>query len=65
MHGPLEFTLTNSTDHHLIGYMYVSVRAFAENLAAPVPEPSGAALLLGELAALGARARRRQQLTAS
>lgn len=62
--GPLEFTLTNNTDQFQSGYMYLQVQAFAESLAAPAPEPSGAALLLGGLATLGAWARRRKPLTA-
>jgi hypothetical protein len=53
----------NNTDHYLNGLMYLQVRAFAENLAAPVPEPPGGARLLGGLVALGLHARCRAWLT--
>jgi hypothetical protein len=59
MHGPFDFTLTNNSDKYLFGQMTFQVRAFAENLAAPVPEPSTGVMLLGGLAALGFRSRRR------
>ena len=57
--GPLTLTVTNGTSQYQYGYAYIQLQSFTENLAAPVPEPANAALLLGGLAALGGWARRR------